>query len=86
MREIGDNNVYALLVECALMRLTLFTEYDVEGSTAEYTDVVFTGLLAHSLDPVMSGNILSKDTVPGKPAAEGLRAPARVPLARLAGI
>ncbi len=69
MREsVHDNNVYAVLVECVPMRVTLFTVYGkgpglsfpkgVDESTIEYTDVVFTDVLVHSFEDLLSGNIL----------------------------
>ena len=56
-RSVHDNNVYAYGVDCAGRRIVLHTEYR-EAGEPEFTDVVFTGVLAHHFEDVMRGNIL----------------------------
>jgi hypothetical protein len=56
-RSVHDNNVYAYLVDCAGRRIVMHTEYRGTGEP-EFTDVVFTGVLAHHFTDVMRGNIL----------------------------
>jgi hypothetical protein len=56
-RSVHDNNVYAYLVDCAGRRIVMHTEYRGTGEP-EFTDVVFSGVLAHHFADVMRGNIL----------------------------
>ena len=56
-RSVHDNNVYAYAVLCERRRIVLHTEYR-DGSVEEYTDVVFTGVVAHHFERVLEGNIL----------------------------
>jgi hypothetical protein len=55
--SVHDNNVYAYGVDCTNRRVVLHTEY-LEAGANEFTDVVFTGVLAHHFEDVMRGNIL----------------------------
>lgn len=56
-RSIHDNNIYAYSVHCEQQRIVLHTEYR-DGGAEEYTDVIFSGVLAHNLECVLPGNIL----------------------------
>jgi hypothetical protein len=56
-RSVHDNNVYAYAVHCARQRIVLHTEYP-DGSAEEFTDVIFSGVVAHYFENVLSGNIL----------------------------
>src|SRR4051812_20594905 len=56
-RSIHDNNVYGYTVACREQRVTLHTEYLV-GDVREFTDVVFSGVIAHRFENQLSGNIL----------------------------
>ena len=55
--NIHDNNVYAYSVHSDARRLTLHTEYR-DISPVEYTDVVFSGVVAHHLECSLESNIL----------------------------
>ena len=55
--SIHDNNVYAFTVACEQRRLVLHTEFRDAGSE-EYTDVIFSGVVAHEFHDVLAGNIL----------------------------
>ena len=55
MRSVHDNNIYAYCVLAQLGRIVLHTEF-LDG--AEYTDVVFFGVLAHDFRGVLPGNIV----------------------------
>lgn len=56
-RSVHDNNVYAYVVQCERRRIVLHTEYR-DGGAEEYTDVAFSGVVAHHFETVLSGNIL----------------------------
>jgi hypothetical protein len=56
-RSVHDNNVYAYSVLCERRQIVLYTEYR-DGGAEEYTDVLFSGVVAHHFEDVMSGNIL----------------------------
>jgi hypothetical protein len=56
-QSIHDNNVYAYAVHCEQRRIVLHTEYR-DGRAEEYTDVVFSGVVAHHFESPLSGNIL----------------------------
>jgi hypothetical protein len=56
-RSVHDNNVYAYAVECERRRIVLYTEYR-DGGVEEYTDVIFTSVVAHHFECVLPGNIL----------------------------
>ena len=56
-RSVHDNNLYAYAVICDQRQIMLHTEF-VHGSATEYTDVVFSGVVAHYFEDVLSGNIL----------------------------
>jgi hypothetical protein len=57
MISIHDNNVYAYVVECELQRLTLHTEFR-DHEPHEFTDVVFSGVVAHQFEHSLQGNML----------------------------
>ncbi len=56
-RSIHDNNVYAYLVQCEQKRIVLHSEYK-DGPSIEFTDVIFSGVVAHHFENVLNGNIL----------------------------
>jgi hypothetical protein len=56
-RSVHDNNVYAYVVDCERRRIVLHTEYR-DGGAEEYTDVTFSGVVAHHFGDVMAANIL----------------------------
>ena len=56
-RSVHDNNIYAYSVLCEQRRLILYTEF-THGTSKEYTDVVFTGVVAHHFEDVLAGNVL----------------------------
>jgi hypothetical protein len=57
MLSIHDNDVYAYVVDCEHCRLILHTSY-LDGESKEFTDVVFTGVVAHFFEYILSRNIL----------------------------
>jgi hypothetical protein len=57
MLSIHDNNVYAYVVDCEHDRLILHTSF-LDSEIREFTDVVFTGVVAHFFEHVLPGNIL----------------------------
>ncbi|HEY2584138.1 MAG TPA: hypothetical protein VGI81_00065 [Tepidisphaeraceae bacterium] len=57
MRSVHDNVVYSYIVECEDRRIVLHTQFR-DGAADEYTDVVFTGVVAHHFECVLPGNIL----------------------------
>jgi len=56
-RSIDGSTVYAIAVECEHRRIVLFSEYHDE-ERCEYTDVVFSDVVAHWFDHVLPGNVL----------------------------
>ena len=56
-RSIHDNNIYAYAVYCGSRQIVLHTEFR-DGGSEEYTDVTFTGVVAHHFECVLSGNIM----------------------------
>lgn len=56
-RSLHDNNVYAYVVHCEGRRIVSHTEYRY-GGAEEFTDVTFTGVVAHHFECVLPGNIL----------------------------
>jgi hypothetical protein len=56
-RSVHDNNVYAYAVLCERRRIVLYTHYR-DGGAEEYTDVTFSGVVAHHFEDALSGNIL----------------------------
>lgn len=57
MRSVHDNIIYAYVVECERRRIVLHTHFR-DGSANEYTDVIFSGVVAHHFECVPPGNIL----------------------------
>src|SRR4051794_27734674 len=57
MLSIHDNNVYAYFVDCANCRVVLHTSFR-DREPHEFTDVIFSGVVAHLLEHVLPGNIL----------------------------
>jgi hypothetical protein len=57
MRSIHDNNVYSYVVDCERKRIVLHTSF-AERELHEFTDVVFSGVVAHYFEHVLQGNIL----------------------------
>jgi hypothetical protein len=55
--SIHDNNVYSYAVDCERGEVVLHTERR-EGDGLAFTDVVFSGVVAHHLENVQRGNIL----------------------------
>jgi hypothetical protein len=55
--SVHDNFVYAYRVECEARRIVLHTRFR-DSSPEEYTDVIFTGVVAHHFEHVLEGNIL----------------------------
>jgi hypothetical protein len=56
-RSIHDNIVYSYFVDCSRRQVKLHTSYN-EKDACEYTDVLFSGVVAHLFENVLSGNIL----------------------------
>lgn len=56
-RSIHDNVIYGYTVDCERQRIILHTEFHETGR-AEYTDVIFLGVLVHHFERVLMGNIL----------------------------
>lgn len=58
--SIHDNFVYGYTVACEQRKIVLFTEYrDVaDEADREFTDVIFTGVVAHHFEHVIESNIL----------------------------
>ncbi|HEV2295506.1 MAG TPA: hypothetical protein VGR35_16775 [Tepidisphaeraceae bacterium] len=55
--SVHDNFVYAYTVNCEGRRVTLHTEYrDLQPQ--EFTDVIFSDVVAHSFEHVLRANIL----------------------------
>jgi hypothetical protein len=57
MLSIHDNNVYAYFVDCANRRVVLHTSFR-DREPHEFTDVIFSGVVAHFFEHVLPGNIL----------------------------
>jgi hypothetical protein len=57
MISVHDNIVYAYSVDCENRRIVLHTRFPTDASE-EFTDVIFTGVIAHHFQNVLSGNIL----------------------------
>jgi len=57
MISVHDNSVYGYSVDCANQRLILHTVFE-DAPPSEFTDVVFNGVIAHTLEYVNRGNIL----------------------------
>ena len=57
MRSIHDNNVYSYIVDCESKRIILHTSYR-NAEPHEFTDAVFTDVVAHYFEYVLPGNIL----------------------------
>ena len=55
--SVHDNNVYAYSVLAESGQIVLHSEYH-ETSPVEYTDVVFSGVVAHHFECSLKGNIL----------------------------
>lgn len=55
--SVHDNNVYAYSVLAEGRQIILHTEFN-EASPVEYTDVVFTGVVAHHFESSLKSNIL----------------------------
>lgn len=55
--SIHDDIVYAYSVDCENRRIALHTRF-ANGSRTEYTDVIFTGVIAHHFKHVLAHNIL----------------------------
>ncbi|HVU65316.1 MAG TPA: hypothetical protein VHC70_15150 [Phycisphaerales bacterium] len=56
-RSVHDNEVYAYSVACTTGRVTLHTVYR-QHDPAQYTDVVFHGVVAHFFEHTLPTNIL----------------------------
>jgi hypothetical protein len=70
MNSVHDNFVYAYIVECEDRRIVLYTHFR-DGSANEYTDVIFTGVVAHHFECVLPGNILfDVDEIPCRQIVE----------------
>jgi hypothetical protein len=57
MSSIHDNILYAFSISCDERRIVLYTEFK-DGTVDEFTDVVFTGVIAHYFENVLQHNIL----------------------------
>jgi hypothetical protein len=57
MLSIHDNNVYAYFVDCANRRVVLHTSFR-DREPHEFTDVIFSGVVAQFFEHVLPGNIL----------------------------
>jgi hypothetical protein len=57
MYSLHDNRVYAYTVFSDPSRIVLHTEY-LDGEAREFTDAVFSGVLAHQFQCVLPGSIL----------------------------
>jgi hypothetical protein len=57
MLSIHDNNVYAYFVDCSNRCVVLHTSY-LGRDPHEFTDVIFSGVVAHFFEHVLPGNIL----------------------------
>jgi hypothetical protein len=57
MREIHDNNIYQILIDCENREITLFTQAERQDQP-EFSNVVFSGVLAHHTLHAMQYNIL----------------------------
>jgi hypothetical protein len=55
--SVHDNLLYSYSVNCENRRIVLHTRFPTDSPT-EYTDVIFTGVVAHHFEHVLSGNIL----------------------------
>jgi hypothetical protein len=55
--SVHDNFIYAYALDCEGRRIVQHTHFR-DGSANEYTDVIFTGVVAHHFEHVLSGNIL----------------------------
>lgn len=55
--SIHDNTLYACIVDCENRKIILYTHFLTDSRT-EYTDVIFTGVIAHQFKHVLSSNIL----------------------------
>ncbi len=56
-RSVHDNLIYAYVVNCEQRELTLHTVYH-DRDPAEFTDIVFREVVAHSFEHVLPGNIV----------------------------
>jgi hypothetical protein len=56
-RSIHDNFVYGYAVACEQRQIVLHTEFR-DGGAEEFTDVIFSGVVAHHFQDVLTGNIL----------------------------
>src|SRR3954470_13753245 len=54
--SVHDNIIYAYVVNCEHRRLVLHTVYAI--TLPQYTDVIFTDVLAHHFEHVLPGNII----------------------------
>ena len=57
VRSVHDNYVYAYAVLCEEQRIVLYTHYR-DGEANEFTDLIFTGVVAHLLEGGHDSNIL----------------------------
>jgi hypothetical protein len=57
MRSVHDNFVYAYFIDCHNQRITLHTSY-LDCDPHEFTDVIFSGVIAHIFEHVLRENIL----------------------------
>jgi hypothetical protein len=57
MRQIHDNNIYQILIDCENREVILFTQSERQGQP-EFTNIVFSGVLAHHTLHAMQYNIL----------------------------
>ena len=55
--SVHDNNIYAYSVLAENRQIILHTEFN-EKSPAEYTDVLFSGVVAHHFECSLQGNIV----------------------------
>ena len=56
-RSIHDNFVYSFIIACEERLIVLHTEFRDSGA-GEFTDVVFSGVVAHQFQDVLASNIL----------------------------
>jgi hypothetical protein len=56
-RSVHDNLLYGYEVACEGRRIVLHTEFR-DGGVEEFTDVIFSGVVAHHFQDVLTGNIL----------------------------
>lgn len=57
MISVHDNFIYAYCVDCENRRIVLHTRFPNDPAT-EFTDVIFTGVIAHHFEHVLAHNFL----------------------------